>query len=250
MSLFSYSCLIPPNLFIVLTIIGVVLAWRWTRLGLVVASVGALLLYLAATPLVGDFLLRSVEALAGPAAALPSDMPPGAIVVLSGDYRKSGTPGAPETIGPLTLERLAEAARLYRRFGLPVLVSGGRTSETEDSLAALMSTALHDDFGIPVQWREEHSTNTFENAVFSAEILRRADVPSAILATSPWHMARALWSFHAVGYPVIPAARQEGGSAPLSASSFLPQVPALLRSYYALHELLGLGWYRFRYSDW
>ena len=38
MSWLSYSSLIPPNLFILLTGIGLVLAWRWTRLGLVVAT--------------------------------------------------------------------------------------------------------------------------------------------------------------------------------------------------------------------
>src|SRR5262249_53357061 len=100
---------------------------------------------------------------------LPTDVPPGTIVVLSGDYRKSGAAGVPDTVGPLTLERLTVAANQYRRLGLPVLVSGGgRTSETDDSLAGLMSTALHNDFGISAQWREERSTNAFENAAFSA----------------------------------------------------------------------------------
>jgi uncharacterized SAM-binding protein YcdF (DUF218 family) len=250
MSWLSYSSLIPPNLFILLTILGVVIAWRWTRLGLVVATAGAAFLCLAAMPVVADCLLRSVEALAAATPTLPSEMPPGAIVVLSGDYRTSGTPGEPDTVGPLTLERLAEAAKEERRLGLPVLVSGGWPDDAHDSLAGLMSAALQEDFRVPVRWREERSANTYENAAFSAEILRRAGVPSALLVTHPWHMARALWSFRAVGYPVIPAGSHEGGPLPLTAGSFLPQVPALLGSYYALHELIGLGWYRWRYGDW
>ena len=157
-------------------------------------------------------------------------------------------------------ERLAEAARAERRLGLPVLVSGGRPDETDDSLAEMMSAVLQDDFRVPVRWREDRSTNTFENAAFSAEILRRAGVPSALLVTHCRDMARALWSFHAVGYPVIPAAcsrqqttgqrRNEGEARSLSAASFFPQVPSLLVSYLALHELIGLGWYFCRYGDW
>jgi uncharacterized SAM-binding protein YcdF (DUF218 family) len=250
MSWLSYSSLIPPNLFILLTTLGVVIAWRWTKPGLMAATVGALFLYLAATPVVADSLLRSVEALAGTADALPSDMPPGAIVVLSGDYRRSGIPGEPDAVGPLTLERLAEAAREERRLGLPVLVSGGWPEDAHDSLAGLMSTALQQDFRVPVQWREERSANTYENAAFSAEILREAGVRSAVIVTHPWHMARALWSFRAVGYPVIPAVPHQRGSLRLTAGSFLPQATALLGSYYALHELIGLGWYRWHYGDW
>ncbi len=255
MSWLSYSSLIPPNLFILLTVIGLVLAWRWTRLGLVVATASAVPLYLASTPVVAEYLFDRVEALAGAIPSLPSDAPPGAIIVLAEDYRH----GQRYTVGPLTLERLAEAARQERRLGLPVLVSGGRPDEADDSLAGMMSAALQNDFGVPVRWREDRSRNTFENAAFSAEILRRAGVPCALLVTNSLDMARALWSFRAVGYPVMPAAprqqtigrRQNDSEArSLLPSSFFPQVPALLVSYNALHEVIGLGWYLFRYGDW
>ena len=90
MSWLSYSSLIPPNLFILLTILGVIIAWRWTRLGLVVATVGAAFLYLAATPVVADWLLRSVEALAAATPTLPSEMPPGAIEAGNLDGKSQG----------------------------------------------------------------------------------------------------------------------------------------------------------------
>jgi len=257
MSWLSYSSLIPPNLFILLTVIGLVLAWRWTRLGLLVATFGGTLLYLASMPVVADYLIGSVKALAGAIPILPSEGPPGAIIVLSADYRGSDTPGQSHTVGPLTLERLAEAAREERRLGLPVLVSGGTPNGLDDSLAGMMSAVLEDDFRVPVRWREDRSRTTFENAAFSADILRRAGVPSALLITHCRDMARALWSFHAVGYPVIPAIcsaqqterRRSGESSSLSVSSFSPQVPYLLASYRALHELIGLWWYKYRYRQ-
>lgn len=255
MSWLSYSSLIPPNVFILLTVIGLVLAWRWTRLGLAVATFGGALLYLASMPVVADYLIGSVKNLAGAMPLLPSDTPPGAIIVLSADYQGSEIPGRSHTVGPVTLERLAEAAREERRLGLPVLVSGGRPYGIDNSLAEMMSTVLQDDFRVSVRWREDRSLNTFENAAFSADILRRAGVPSALLITHCRDMARALWSFYAVGYPVIPAIcsrqqtdqRRPAGAGSLSASSFFPQVPSLLVSYRALHELIGLGWYRYRY---
>jgi len=257
MSWLSYSSLIPPNLFILLTGIGLVLAWRWTRLGLLVATFGGALLYLASMPVVAEYLIGTVRASAETIPLLPAAGPPGAIIVLSADYRKSDTPERSYTVGALTLERLSEAVREERERGLPLLVSGGRPPGIGLSLAGMMATVLQDDFGVPVRWREERSQNTFENAAFSAEILRRAGVQSALLVTHCGHMARALWSFHAVGYPVIPAncPRQQAAGRPLHAkqglptvSSFFPQALSLVVSYRALHELIGLAWYRYRYG--
>jgi uncharacterized SAM-binding protein YcdF (DUF218 family) len=259
MAWLSYSSLIPPNLFILLTAVGLALAWRWTRLGLVIATVGGALLYLASTQVVADYLIGHVKDLAREVPVLPSEAAPGAIIVLSADYRKSDNTGRGYTVGPATLERLADAARAERRLGLPVLVSGGRPGNIGESLASIMSKVLQDDFRISVRWREDRSLNTYENAAFSADILRRADVPSALLITHCRDMARALWSFYAVGYPVRPAncaGQQTVGQRPpddeastLSAGSFFPQVSALLVSHRALHELIGLWWYRYRYRD-
>jgi uncharacterized SAM-binding protein YcdF (DUF218 family) len=246
----SYSSLVPPNIFILLAIIGVALAWRWRRGGLVLATTAMACLYLAATPLVGVVLIRVAEALvkAIPSPRLPT--PPGAIVVLSAEFRPSSIPGGRDTVGPITLERLAEAAKEQRRLGLPILVSGGWLDKSDDSLAGMMAEALREDFRVPVRWREDRSQTTYQNARFSAAILRRAGVPAALVVTNPWHMARALWSFRAIGYPVVAAPTPDGRSLPLTPAALLPQIPALLDSYYALHELIGLGWYVCRYGTW
>jgi hypothetical protein len=45
---------------------------------------------------------------------LASDGPPGAVNALSADVRRNGIPGVPDTVGPLTLDRVAEAARQQR----------------------------------------------------------------------------------------------------------------------------------------
>jgi uncharacterized SAM-binding protein YcdF (DUF218 family) len=246
----SYSSLIPPNIFILLAMVGVVLAWRWRRAGLVLAIAAMACLYLLSTPLAGVLLIRSAEALVGviPKPDLPA--PPGAIVVLSAEYRPGDRPGARDTVGPITLERLAEAAKEQRRLGLPILVSGGWLPHADDSLAGMMAEALQHDFRVPVRWRENRSQTTYQNALDSAAILRRAGVPAALVVTNPWHMARALWSFRAVGYPVVAAPTPDGRSLERSPVILLPQVPALMDSYYALHEIIGLAWYVCRYGRW
>jgi uncharacterized SAM-binding protein YcdF (DUF218 family) len=244
----SYSALVPPNLFILLALIGVVLAWRWRRAGLALATAAVVCLYLAATPVVSFLLIRAADELAGIVPRLPLPAPPGAIVVLSAEYRRGGGPGRRDIVGPITLDRLAEAARRERRTGLPILVSGGWLRGADDSMAGMMAQSLDSDFGVPVRWREERSRTTYENALYSAEILRRAGISSALVVTNPWHMARALWSFYAVGYPVAPATLPEGQALPLSPAILLPDVPSLAGSYYALHELIGLGWYVVRYG--
>ncbi|MFZ3236445.1 MAG: YdcF family protein [Stellaceae bacterium] len=244
----SYSTLVPPNLFVLLTLIGVALAWRWRRAGLVLATVSVLCLYLTATPVVSFLLIRSADKLAGVVPSLPLPAPPGAIIVLSAEYRHSDEPGGRDVVGPVTLDRLAAAARQQRRTGLPILVSGGWLKGADDSLAGMMAESLGSDFGVPVRWREERSRTTYENALYSAEILRRAGISSALVVTNPWHMARALWSFYAVGYPVAAAPLSEGRALPLSPAIVFPDIPALLGSYYALHELIGLAWYVVRYG--
>jgi uncharacterized SAM-binding protein YcdF (DUF218 family) len=246
----SYSSLIPPNLFILAALVGTLLAWRSRSFGLWLATAAIACLYLLSTPIVASWLVGATDALAGTMPTVVAKTSPAAIVVLGGDIEAGDLAGEPDRVGPVTLERLAEAARLQRRLGLPILVSGGRIGRARGSLAAAMSRALQDDFRVPVRWLEDSSRNTYQNAADSAAILRRAGVPAAYVVTQPWHMARALWSFAAVGYPVTPAPTPGGRLPPTGVAMLLPQVPSLLGSYLALHEILGLAWYVCRYRHW
>jgi uncharacterized SAM-binding protein YcdF (DUF218 family) len=245
----SYSALIPPALFILLAALGIVLAWRWRRVGLTLATVAILALYAVSTPAVAFLLIRSADRMTGTVPAARSAQPPGAIVVLAADARPTGDPRHPLTVGPLTLQRIFAAAQDARRLKLPVLVSGGPVGEHQpESLALLMAGALQQEFGIPVRWREERSTNTFQNALYSARILRQAGIGAAYVVTHRWHMARALYAFRRAGYPVVPLpfGKEPMHFAP-EPDDLLPSMPALHESYFALHELIGLAWYRLRY---
>jgi hypothetical protein len=79
--------LMPANLFIILAVRGVRPTWRSARLGLMVATLGTILLYLVSTPAVVDGLLWSLRHSPPP---YPARSPTchGAIIVRSGDYRR------------------------------------------------------------------------------------------------------------------------------------------------------------------
>lgn len=235
----GYSALMPPTILIVLCVLGSVAALRYRRSGLAVAIAASVLLYLSATPLVATGLSRYLTVRPADAATLRQAQ---AIVVLGGGMHIGD--GAPDTLDGVTLERLAAAARLWRLTELPVAVTGGRPPRAASSLGALMKTELEENFHVPVNWAEGESRTTIENATFTAPLLKQAGVREVIVVTSPWHMKRALWSFEdaglkAVAYPTVPEPRL-----PTDAGAFFPDTGALHHSFYDLHEIIGLFYYR------
>ena len=69
----------------------------------------------------------------------------------------------------------------------------------------LDTTSLQHDFGIPVNWLEEQSRTTLENAEYSARILLPTGHSRIVLVTDAWHMQRSRWSFEQAGFTVLPA---------------------------------------------
>ncbi|HKR19700.1 MAG TPA: YdcF family protein [Stellaceae bacterium] len=239
----------PPTVFIVTAFAGIVLtAFASTRRwGIAVGLVSIGALYVFATPLVSLMLLRAVEheASANPPDAVAAQ----AIVVLSGDIHHGDGDGVADTVGRLTLERLDRAAELYHHDKLPILVTGGPIGDSRESMATLMAHILIDDFGVPVAWREERSQTTFENAEFSAQLLRAEHIHTVLVVTQPWHMPRALWAFARAKIDAIPASTERTYiKTPIDAAMLLPQSTALADSFYALHEILGLIYYRLQFG--
>ncbi|CCQ72964.1 YdcF family protein [Magnetospira sp. QH-2] len=240
------ALLMPPGLLFVLLAMGLFLALidlrrrkRW--LGFSLANLGFLLIL--SLPVVAIPLLAKLqESIPPPSAALPK-----AVVVLSaGGY--AATPLEPrEEVDGLTLERLHGGVLLARKHRLPILVTGGVAKHFDHSMASLMARALSQGYGIEAKWLEERSTNTFENAKFSAEILNENKIEAIYLVTQGWHLPRATEAFQAMGLKVVPAPVALAALPDLTVAHFVPSAKALVLSYYALHEQLGRLWYRLRY---
>ena len=206
---------------------------RARRAGLILCGLGLGALWLLSLPLVADALWRAAER--EPALADARAGAAQAIVILAGDTKRSAAPeygGAPAAGGDL-LERLTYGAYLARRTGLPVLVTGtARESEA-------MRASLGRDFGIEPRWVEGHSRDTFENAAFSAPLLRAAGVTRILLVTNAVHAHRAAAEFSATGLTVVAAPTGLWTPVAASPARYLPQAEALRRSTQALYELLG-----------
>lgn len=243
---FSYGFVAPPTIFVVLALLGALTALRWRRVGNALVLLSTISLYVLTTPLVASWLMeRAAQRPSSPVAERSSAQ---AIVVLGGDVRRGDDRGIPDQVGLLTLDRIRDATRLYHSLHLPILVTGGHVGGSQVSLAKLMSNVLEEDFGVPVRWREEQSTNTYENAAFSTALLHRDGISRAIIVTQGWHMPRALWSFERAGLQAIPSSERYARSRTFDPMDLLPSYQAFDWSFVAVHELIGQVYYRWRYG--
>ena len=131
-----------------------------------------------------------------------------AIVVLGG-ATKNNEP--PRIIADLSDrgDRLLYAVKLYKDGAAPyIILSGGRiewygtNSSEAENMAVLMEI-----MGVPrnALLLEPRSINTYENAVYTKEILDRRSIDQIILVTSAFHMPRSLAIFKKQGIDAIPA---------------------------------------------
>ena len=234
------ALLLPPLNLILLALAGWLLQRRFPRGGKMLTTLSLLLLLLLSVPLVGNSLLRTLET--SPALDAGSIPAADAIVVLGGGVHFGAPEYGGETLKHFTLERVRYAARLQRATHLPLLTTGGRP-EQGTAEAKLMADVLRDDFNVPTTWQEGLSNTTAQNATLSARILLPAGKRRILLVTHAWHMARAVPTFRKAGFEVIPAPTMALSNKPHNVFDLIPSVAGLLRSYYALHEWLGLAWY-------
>jgi len=105
-------------------------------------------------------------------------------------------------------------------------------------------------FGVPeaMVHAEVVASNTWQNAVYIKKILEKQGIHRIVLVTSAWHMPRSLWCFKAQGLDVIAAPTDYlTKQATYDVRSYFPHWNVLAESGTALHEYLGLLWYRLRY---
>lgn len=240
----SFGFLAPPTVLITLCVVGALIALRWRLAGIAVVLAASLTLFAVATPAVASWLLRQAEA------GVPQRVDfqgAQAIVVLGGGMRTGNGAAIADRLRDRSYERLVLATDAYHDLHLPVAVSGGVSSSRHASEAALMKAALESEFGIPVTWTEDQSGTTWENAVFTAEILRKAGIDKIVVVTHRWHLSRALRSFERAGMQAVPWPAPETPSRGRRLSDYLPTMSGLQDSFYGLHEIIGGLYYRLRY---
>ena len=242
--LISYGFMTPPAVLILLSLVGALLALRWRRFGLAIVIVSSMALYAVATRFVASWLLHDIESGIPDSADLSTAQ---AIVVLGGGVHVGDGEAAPDTLSPLSLERVVYAAEAYRRLHLPVAVSGGRIFPARTAEAALMRAALERDFDVPVALSDDQSRTTYENALYAARLLIPDHITSVVVVTHAWHLPRALWAFERTGLHALPWPVPRDVVHLQRIDDLLPSIAALHESSYALHEMMGALYYRLRY---
>jgi uncharacterized SAM-binding protein YcdF (DUF218 family) len=171
-----------------------------------------------------------------------------AIVVLAGGAHRQD-PTRPEAT-PLedTYIRAAYAAWLYRNWKpLPVVASGGVIGGRQKAVLAEVMRRVLEEKGVPpgMIWMEGRSRSTYENALYSAELLRGRGIRRIALVTEAYHMRRAEGSFRRQGMEVVPApCAYRHILFSLRPAELVPSPKSMNRNELALHEWVGLFWYR------
>lgn len=242
------SLLLPPSSLLVLAALGAWLSRRWRKTGIVIIWLAAMVLLVLSTQAGSRLLIEPLEAQSLP---LPDIRHSGAqAIVILGGGRLFDAPEDDGLSQPSTasLMRIRHGARLQRLTGLPVLVSGGAPDGAADSEAAVMARAMKQDFGVTVRWVEDASDNTAQNARKTADMLSRDGIRRILLVTDAMHMPRASRSFAYTGLEVVPAPTYFRARRPLDLAGFIPNAHELDSSSYAIHEWIGLVWYRIRHA--
>lgn len=238
------AALLPPLSLVILLAAGLTVRRRHPRLATSLVLLATAALYALSTPWVGGLLQKTLEISApvSPTQLQTAD----AIVVLGGGRRIDAAEYGSDTLNRLSLERLRYAAHLHRAGGLPILVSGGMPGGGTLAEGRVMQRILQSEYGLPARWVEDAALTTWDNARLSAPLLKQAGVRRIALVTHAWHLRRAVPLFEAQGLAVVPAGIQFSRTRIDSTLDMLPTPAGLRDSTFALHEWLGILWYKLR----
>lgn len=197
----------PGNLLMLLLLLGIFLGTRRhdraARFLILLSALGFLVIAVAP---VGQGLLLPLEQRFASASALPAKID--GIVLLGGATNPQPSRAAEANASNGSFRRILAAVALARRYPEAKLVLlGGQTTllpvgyaESRAIVGFIASQGI-DRTRVVV---EQRSRTTYEDAVLG----RQLEEPKAgqvwVLVTSAYHMPRAVASFRAVGWPVIP----------------------------------------------
>lgn len=236
--------LLPPLNLLLISLAGLLLWQKKPRVARLLLSGAFIMLWLLSTPFIAESLLQSLES--SSQAESMGDHSADVIVVLTGGSYFNAPEYGDDTVSSASLQRLRYAAKLYRRFKTPILLTGGTPLGNSVSEARQMKLVLEQEFSVPVQWIEEESDNTMASARNTYKILQAAGYRRIYLITHAWHMPRSRLAFQRAGFEVIAAPTAFTTNYQTDFLSFLPRASALLDSQIYMHEMIGILWYRLK----
>ena len=253
LSTLAKSVVSPFNWSLILWGIGFIVYWRSSpKWGIRLGIGGILLLFVFSIPVVGISLLGALE----------DDFPnlgseeyakADAIVVLGG-FTIPPRPGRRDIEVNGAFNRLLKGMRLLRAGKAPLLIlTGGqhgsvvlkRPEDAEAECGKIL--ALECGVDPEVILTESRARNTYENALFTKELLQERGLKKILLVTSAYHMPRAVGVFRTQGIDVIAAPTGvQIRSSGFKLTHLLPGLGALGQSSSTMREYLALSVYRWK----
>ena len=219
----------------------------WLRAGLVFAL---LLWWGVSAPVVADRVLGHLESMARREAKRCTPPPPGSLfIVLAGGIRETDASADPViSLSAASLRRTLAAEQLARSVpDSRLLFSGGHGGAvTEADLMRALALRL----GFPAAriQTDDVSRTTYESARNLARRLGAASHRSLYLVTSAYHMPRAYLAFRDSGLPVCAFPVDFEASRSNDLEQWFPSSGAFAMMSRALHEYLGIPYYRLKFA--
>ncbi|MGO8847226.1 MAG: YdcF family protein [Methylocella sp.] len=197
----------PVSLAIFAGILGIFLSFtRFVRAGRILMAGAIIALAVGLLTPIGAVLLRPLEdRFPQPSADMPS---PAGIIVLGGAVETAKSEARGQVYLDAEAARMTTGVELARRYPTARLVYTGGSAgfPYKGPAEAISARELWLSLGVPVEQMifEAKSRNTWENAVFTRELVKPRPGERWLLVTSAWHMPRSVGIFRRVGFPVVP----------------------------------------------
>ena len=195
----------PLGLACLLLVLALILE-KHVRLRRWAIALALVLLLVGGNAWVAQGLTRSLEWRYLPPETIPAAE---AIVLLGGGTAPAEYPRSMVEVNSAG-DRVLYAARLYKQGAAPnILLSGGRIDwleSGEDSSPAVEMAELLKLMGVPPEalWLQDRSRNTYEDALYSSQMLKEKNIKRILLVTSAKHMPRSVALFEQQGLQVVP----------------------------------------------
>jgi uncharacterized SAM-binding protein YcdF (DUF218 family) len=237
---------LPPGCLIAGFVFFAALVPRGRRAAVLLFS---LLAYLLCVEPVKDLLLKPLENAYPPLRPFAAGDAQGLVILGGGTIQASPEAGqGMDTLGAHALKRTLYAFTLRGFFAGPYIASGGMVFDYGQEAEAEVTARLLVSLGLPSGrvLKEGASRNTWQNAKSVAGLFGHKKI---ILVSSAYHMRRSVFCFENNGFEVIPAPTDYlcSRDSRYGILSFLPSMDAFLGVATALHEYLGILYYRLAY---
>lgn len=239
MTEFIRNILIPSNLINIFFIVGIILliTRKRKRPAVIMFALSAAVYFIFGTGVISLWLLGNLEHRYKPLASIEGLGDVKTIVILAGHAEKQ--PGLPlsSEVNFASAYRLIEGLRIIHLLpNTKILISG------RDEVPGIMKDLLA-SMGLPGLRIiiDNQSRNTHESAV---NVRRFLDQEDFILVTSAGHMPRAMETFRKAGMHPVPAATNYMSVKERRFIHYLPSPHHLVYADLAIHEYLGMAWYR------